>query len=320
MAAPGITETKGDEDGNRPRGMTTRSARMQASRRHTWRAARNCWNSFEAGCSNCAETTGPGGTGQSSCRGRGATARRCCSTCSTRSPTMHPGTAGPPRVPWCRGSRCPPGSLAAATVLAPLLDERLNEEGRASGRVVSLLGKLKASVFGTGVEGTVTVEPGHVNIDEGPHLARALAAASRKRPMVLLLDEAHAMDVTDLGALLNVIQDANAPDSADGVRAVGCWRCCAGTPGLRKLARGAVSFSERFTHLDVGAAGPGGRSGCAARSHGGEGAGLRRGCPQARCRGRPALPLLPATVGGGPVGRGARHCRGCREVGREVGR
>ena len=69
--------------------------------------------------------------------------------------------------------------------------------------------------------------------------------------MVLLLDEAHAMDVADLGVLLNVIQRANKPVAGGG----GGGRLLAvlaGTPGLRKLVRKAVSYSERFTHLDVG--------------------------------------------------------------------
>ena len=56
--------------------------------------------------------------------------------------------------------------MGTADVLAPLLDERLNEEGRASDRV-KVEGKGKLGLFGIGVEGTVKKEPGEVKVDEG---------------------------------------------------------------------------------------------------------------------------------------------------------
>ena len=65
--------------------------------------------------------------------------------------------------------------------------------------------------------------------------------------MVLLLDEAHAMDIDDLSELLNVLQDMNVASRGGRVLAV-----LAGTPGLLHTAEEAVSFSERLAVLDVG--------------------------------------------------------------------
>ena len=107
----------------------------------------------------------------------------------------------------------PRGGIEAAVLLAPLIDPRLNEEGRKSDQMEHVTGKAGASILGIGVEAEASVERGQVDLDGGSYLSQALANVSRDRPTVLLVDEAHAMDVNELSVLLNAIEEANLVNS-----------------------------------------------------------------------------------------------------------
>ena len=140
--------------------------------------------------------------------------------------------------------------LSAATLLAPLLDTRLLEDGHLTSRTGEVRVDGHVGIPGLASIGISATEGASDEASEN-HLANALASASRERPRLLLLDEAHALDVGVLGTLLNTIQDANNPDPSRGaggrVLAV-----LTGTPGLLSAAREAASFSERYPVFSVG--------------------------------------------------------------------
>ena len=135
-------------------------------------------------------------------------------------------------------------------------------------------------------------------------LTKGLIARCRRRPLIVVLDEAHTLDL-DVGRLLL--------NAGHNVRADAPFLLVlAGTPGLAEHL-GAMNASF-WNRLDDGRLGIGLLSGAAARAALVEAAGGSR-CDHRRgglgCGGRrePALPVLPPDLGARPVAAAHDHRR-----------
>ena len=136
----------------------------------------------------------------------------------------------------------------AQKILELLLNEDIAKKGASSTVSKTIRGWIEvgSKYLGKfGIEGTKNMSEERL-LD---HAGDILAARSRERPLVLLLDEAHALPGEQLAVLLNAINDANLPKRKGGHGQV--LAILSGTPGVVLTAREAVTYSERFKFYDV---------------------------------------------------------------------
>ena len=125
--------------------------------------------------------------------------------------------------------------------LRPLLDEA-RTEGVVPDEVVERTTGGNLGIAGyAGVQGALRTRPGKTGNAE---LATMLVAASKRRPLVLLVSEAQALPLNLHRALLNIAQDA----CTAGARLL---VVLTGTPGLALHVRKAATFAERLSVIDV---------------------------------------------------------------------